>query len=82
MAGTNQLPFALNCVYAAAHKSIDAHGSFDLPKNRLDSLAPEFVFRFAPFSVESSFHALSGTHIRRDSSLIMLLIKALLSLGA
>jgi hypothetical protein len=31
--------------------TLDAHGGFDLPKNRLDGLAPQFVFLFAPLSV-------------------------------
>ncbi len=52
MAGTNQLPLASNRIYAAAHKSIYTQDSLDLSKNRLDSLAPQFVFRFAPFGVE------------------------------
>ena len=52
MAGTNQLPFASNCVYAAAHKSIYAQGGFDLSEDWLDGLAPQFVLRFAPFIAE------------------------------
>src|SRR5208337_4270965 len=80
MAGTNQLPFASNCVYASAHKSIDAHRSFDLSKNRLYSLAPQLILRFSPFGFESSSHALTGTRIRRDSPMRMLLIQTLFAL--
>lgn len=59
MADTNQLPLASNCVHAAAQESINANGGFDLPKNRFGGLAPQFVFRFAPFGVESSPHTLT-----------------------
>jgi len=80
MAGTDQLPFASNCVYASAHKSIDAHRSFDLSKNRLYGLAPQFILRFSPFGFESSSHALTGTGIRRDSPMRMVLIQTLFAL--
>ena len=80
MAGTNQLPFASNCVNTSAQKSIDAQGTLNLPKDRLDGLAPQLVFRFAPFGAKSSSHTLTGTCIGRDSPLGMLLIEALLAL--